>query len=80
MAFLTAADSKILDWVVDYINGGHFSTTGFVDKPFDDKAATELGKLHAKLGYDSEIVFLEGMRDNPGYTLVKAIQYLNAHA
>jgi hypothetical protein len=79
-AFLTAADSLILNWVVDYLKGGHFSSTGLVDKPFDEKAIQELGKLHAKFGYTSEIAFREAFRDSPGYALVTAIQYLNAHA
>jgi hypothetical protein len=79
-AFLTTAQSTILDWVVDYLKGGHNSSTGLVDKPFDDKAVQELAKLHAKLGYTSEIAFREAMRDNPAYTLVTAIKYLNAHA
>jgi hypothetical protein len=76
-AFLTTAQSTILNWVVDYLKGGHNSSTGLVDKPFDDKAVQELAKLHAKLGYTSEIAFREAMRDNP-HTLWFAIQYLNA--
>lgn len=79
-AFLTVAESTILNWVVDYLKGGHFSSTGLVDKPFDEKAVQELGKLHAKFGFTSEIAFREAFRDNPGYTLVTIIQYLNAHA
>jgi hypothetical protein len=68
-AFLTAADSLILNWVVDYLKGGHFSSTALVDKPFDEKAVQELGKLHAKFGYASEIAF---PRSLPGQSRLRS--------
>lgn len=73
-AFLSAAQKTILDWVVSY------SEQSPIDKPADEKIAQELGKLHAKLGYVSEIAFREALRDRPFHSMVKAIQYLNANA
>ena len=73
-AFLTTTQRTILDWVVTY------SEQSPIDRPADDKIVQELSKLHAKLGFTSEIAFREAFRDRPFHTLIKAIQYLNAHA
>jgi hypothetical protein len=73
-AFLTTAQRTILNWVVTYAEQSP------IDKPADDKIAQELAKLHAKFGYTSEIAFREALRDRPFFTMVKAVQYLNAHA
>jgi len=61
-------------WVRDYLKNAS------TDKPVDEKAADELGRLHAKFGYNSEVKFREDMRDAPVTTLLAALVYLNDHA
>lgn len=73
-AFLSAGNKTIIDAVVK------LSDASPIDKPFDSRLVERLAKAHTALGYTSEIAFQEAMRDRPTNTLLKAIQYLNAHA
>lgn len=66
MATLSTAEKALVQNVINYLAGNY-------EKPVDDRVADTLGGLHAKFGFDSEIVFLEGMRDAPTSTLLKAL-------
>lgn len=73
-AFLSAGNKTILDAVVS------LSEQSPIDRPAHEKVVHELSRMHTALGYTSQIAFQEAMRDRPVHTLIKAIQYLNAHA
>lgn len=73
-AFLSAGNKTILDAAVA------LSEQSPIDRPPHDTLVHKLSLMHTALGYTSQIAFKEAMRDRPIHTLVKAIQYLNAHA
>ncbi len=72
--FLTAANSTILDGAVV------LSENSPIDHPADDVICQKLSLMHTQLGYASQLDIKESLRDRPFHTLLKAIQYLNAHA
>jgi hypothetical protein len=74
MAFLSAANKTILDGAVV------LSENSPIDHPFDDVLAHKVSLMHTALGYPAQNDLLESLRDRPSHTLLKAIQYLNAHA
>lgn len=66
MATLTLAQKAVIQSVIDFQAGNY-------EKPLDGAVAERLSKLHAAFGFDSQIVFLEGLRDKPFSTLLQAL-------
>ena len=66
MATLSTAQKAVIEQVIDYQAGNY-------EKPLDGGVIDRLSPLHAAFGYDSEIVFREGLRDAPYTTLLTAL-------
>lgn len=63
---LSQSQKDTVQAVIDYLAGNY-------EKPIDQWVTDRLSKLHAEFGYDSEVVFREGLRDAPHSTLLKSL-------
>jgi len=71
MATLTSDQKTLIQGVIDYLTNGY-------EKPIDQNAADKLSTVHAKFGFTSQVAFLEGLRDAPHSTLLKALLSVSA--
>lgn len=63
---LTTANKALIQQLIDYMAGEY-------EKPLDDRVAHDLSTCHAAFGYDSQIKYLEDLRDAPFSTLLKSL-------
>lgn len=66
MATLTDTQKSLIQSLVEYQSGNY-------EKPLDDRVAHELSTLHVEFGFNSQIDYLEGLRDAPFSTLLKSL-------
>jgi len=65
MATLSTAQKAVIAAQVEYMRGEY-------EKPLDATVVDRLSPMHAEFGFDSEILFREGLRDKPFTTLLQA--------
>lgn len=66
MATLTSDQKTLIQGVIDYLSNGY-------EKPIDQSAADRLSTLWSAFGFATQVAFLEGLRDAPHSTLLKAL-------
>jgi len=71
MAALNTDQKAIINTALELLAGNY-------EKPLDEKTAWLLSTIHAALGYDSQIKFLEDLRDKPFSVLLGALVLTNS--
>jgi hypothetical protein len=66
MATLSTAEKADIAFLIEYQRGNF-------DTPLDSLVCEHLSRYHAKFGYDSQIVYLEALRDAPHRTLLQSL-------
>lgn len=71
MAALNTAQKAIVSEAIELMDGNY-------EKPLDGRVAERLSLIHAALGYDSAIKFMEDLRDKPFSVLLNALVLTNS--
>jgi hypothetical protein len=66
MATLSTAEKATIRSLITLMDGNY-------EQPLDSTVAERLSAFHAKFGYDSQIVYLEALRDAPYSALLKSL-------